>query len=957
MKFDVITEYLKNMATAESYTKLGFAALLPVVFAALFFALEKWTLFKKAPYVLKQIIIGIIFGGIAIFGTEYGIPMNGAMINCRDAAVLTGGLLFGAPAGIIAGVLGGVERWIAVAWGVGSFTRVACSVSTVIAGIYAALLRKFLFDNKKPGTLISLAIGVVMEVFHLTMVFITNIKTPIEAMAVVKSCTVPMLAANGLSVMLATIVVTLMANENLGLKFKTENVRISQTVQRRLLITVLLAFLVTSGFVYILQTKLAQSQTDTLLSIAIKETTQDINDASDSNMLSIARKVKYEVENTHDLKSIAKKYNISEISLINEKGIIYESTEYAFLNFDMSSGEQSKEFLCLLSDKEEFVQSYGPITSDPNIKRKYAGVKYGNGFIQVGYNSDAFHSDIASQVKGITKNRHVGKTGIVFILDENKNIVSAPGDFTQEKMLKETAGVEMPKQNITFEVTVNGKKSYSRYAMSEGYYIVAAQPISEANETRNIAVYVNSFMEILVFAILFLLIYQIIKAVVVNKIKKFNESLEKISAGNLDVVMDVRSNEEFASLSDDINTTVNTLKSYISDAKKKIEEELELAKNIQASALPSAFPAFPNRKEFDIYASMNPAKEVGGDFYDFYLTSQPWLGDKLNFLVADVSGKGIPAAMFMMRAKTELKTLTEAGMELDSVFTSGNNALCEGNDAGMFVTAWQGNIDLSTGVLQFANAGHNPPLIRRKDGKFEYLRTGAGFVLAGMEGVKYKSKELQLESGDCVFLYTDGVTEAQNSANELYGEERLLEAINAKEFTDMQELCKYVKADVDKFVGNAPQFDDITMVALHYIGEPPVPTVHFDECSIDDIPVVTEKIESELEKIDCPMKTVVQINIAIDEIYSNIVKHGYKGKGGPVTVKLIERQNPHRVFIRFEDEAIPYNPLTKEDPDVTLSAEERNIGGLGIYMVKKSMDDMKYKYESGKNILSIMKLL
>lgn len=173
----------------------------------------------------------------------------------------------------------------------------------------------------------------------------------------------------------------------------------------------------------------------------------------------------------------------------------------------------------------------------------------------------------------------------------------------------------------------------------------------------------------------------------------------------------------------------------------------------------------------------------------------------------------------------------------------------------------------------------------------------------------------------------------------------------------MQELCGFIKTEVDAFVGEAPQFDDITMVALKYIGTPPAPSIHFDAARIEDIPLVTEFVESEMEKLDCPMKTVIQINIAIDEIYSNIVHYGYPAAPGPVTVELIVKDDPRAVCIRFSDEGIPYNPLTKEDPDVTLAAEERSIGGLGIYMVKKTMDDIKYKYENGQNILTIKKML
>ena len=932
----------------DSYVKLSIAGLLPVIATVLLYSLDRTELAAKVKYWPKQILIGIVFGGLAIIGTEWGIPMNGAQVNCRDAAVLVSGLLFGSPAGIIAGIIGGVERWIAVAWGVGTFTRVACTVSTILAGFYAAALRKFMFENKKPGWLLSLAIGVVMEVVHLTMVFVTNMATPTQAIEVVKACSVPMIVANGVSVMLATLAISVLAQE--PLLPSRDTVRISQTIQRWLLIAVALAFAVTSLFVFSFQNTMAVTQMESQLTQALDDVETDVRESSDNNLLYVTRALAKRI-GQDSLQKLAKEHDIAEISVVDKNGIIVDSTEPTFIGFDMASGEQSAEFLCLLGSTKEYVQNYGPITYDPSISRKYAGVQLETGFLQIGYDARQFQTDIGSQVTGITKNRHIGNTGFIFILDERMNVVSAPKKMVKDIALSNKSEIVSGTENETYKLMIKDELYRCRFRVAEGYYIVSAMPEEEAFQSRNTAVYVNTFMEIIVFAILFALIYILINRVVVNRIKTVNSSLAKITGGDLDEVVNVRSNEEFASLSDDINSTVSTLKHYIEEASARIDKELEFAKNIQASALPNVFPAFPKRKDFDIYATMDPAKEVGGDFYDFYMTGN----DTLNFLVADVSGKGIPAAMFMMRAKTELKTLTEAGMPLNEIFTRGNAALCEGNDAGMFVTAWQGSMDLKTGLVRFANAGHNPPIVRHGDGTFEYLRSRAGFVLAGMDGVQYKTQELQLQPGDIFYMYTDGVTEATNAQNELYGEERLLAIANSREFNDMQEMCRVIKADVDAFVGEAPQFDDITMVALKYIGTPEPPTIHFDAAQIADIPVVTEFVEQELEKLECPMKAVMQIDVAIDEIYSNIVNHGYRGTPGPVTVKVVEKTEPRAVCIRFSDEAIPYNPLTNADPDVTLSAEERGIGGLGIYMVKKTMDDMKYKYENGQNVLTIIK--
>ena len=212
---------------------------------------------------------------------------------------------------------------------------------------------------------------------------------------------------------------------------------------------------------------------------------------------------------------------------------------------------------------------------------------------------------------------------------------------------------------------------------------------------------------------------------------------------------------------------------------------------------------------------MHTAKEVGGDFYDFYFVDE----DNLAFLIADVSGKGIPAAMFMMQSKTIIKSYAESGISVEEIFTVANEKLCEGNDAGMFVTAWMGILNTKTGKVLFANAGHNPPLVKHADGTYEYLKSRAGLVLAGMDGIRYRKNELQLQPGDAIYLYTDGVTEATDPDNGLYGEDRLHAILEKYKDAVPEVICDEVKKDVDAFVGEAPQFDDITMLSLKFYGK------------------------------------------------------------------------------------------------------------------------------------------
>ncbi|MBQ2505103.1 MAG: SpoIIE family protein phosphatase, partial [Erysipelotrichaceae bacterium] len=291
------------------------------------------------------------------------------------------------------------------------------------------------------------------------------------------------------------------------------------------------------------------------------------------------------------------------------------------------------------------------------------------------------------------------------------------------------------------------------------------------------------------------------------------ESLGHIVEGNLDTVVNVRENREFDELSDDINQTVDKLKTLIKEADERISKELRYAQQIQMAALPNIFPPYPDRDEFDIFASMDPAKEVGGDFYDLYLLND----STLVFLVADVSGKGIPASLFMMRAKTIIKKLAEGGVSVGDIFTNANYELCNGNASMMFVTSWMGFLNLKTGVLEYANAGHNPALIKRKGGEYEFLKGPAGFVLGGMEGIAYKKQSVVLEPGDEIFLYTDGVVEATNLDKELYGEERLKKCINSCAGMDARGICETISADVEEFYKGAEQFDDITELSLRFL--------------------------------------------------------------------------------------------------------------------------------------------
>jgi len=941
------------------------SALFPVALAVIMYSLDKRTKFNKLPYPAKQIIIGIVFGISACLATEFGIPTHDVVLNVRGASPLTAGLLFGGPAGIIAGIIGGVYRWLSVYWGVGSYTRIACSLGTIIAGFVGAACRKFMFDNKKSSWFYGLFIGMTTEVLHMLLVFITHMTNIEKAFDIVKACAVPMILANGLSVMVAVLFITLVSKEKIISKYKKR--QITQTFSASLLICVVVAFVITSGFTYILQDSVSHSDVNNSLTMNIEDVEADIKNASDQYILDVARTLKYDIEHVgldtipdditeeerEELRSelimFKDVYKISEINVVNTEGIISLSTnkDYDFFNMGANTDGQAIEFFCLLNGTELYVQDFGPTDYDSSIYRKYAGAALSDGgFVQIGYNAVHLQSAINSKIEIAARNRHIGDNGFVFIINsDDKQIISAPeNSVTQELVLSFASQIDNEQDNTVIQVKDdNGKYIYCMQKHAEGYIIIACIPENDAHFARNISVYIGVFMQIVVFVILFVLVYILIKRIIVDNIHKINNSLAKITSGNLDTKVDVMDNEEFASLSDDINATVSTLRDYIAEAETRVDKELEFAKTIQFSSLPSVFPPYPNRRDFDIFASMDTAKEVGGDFYDFY-----FVGDnKLLMLIADVSGKGIPAAMFMMTANTMIKNLAETGIPVEEIMTQANTKLCEMNEAGMFVTVWMGIVDLSVGKISFVSAGHNPPLIKHQNGEFEYLKGRSGLVLAGMDGIKYRPMEAQLLPNDKLFLYTDGVTEATNENNELYGEDRLKDYLNSRATLGVDETCRGVLEDVNEFVGTAPQFDDITMLMFN-LNE----INNYNELTLSptkaSIPRVTEFVENWMLRTKVEQKIIKKVNVIVDEIYSNIANYS-----NSLWARVHYTRDMNSLTLTFTDNGIRYNPLEAEAPDITLSADERQIGGLGIMMVKKMASDVRYEYENEQNKLII----
>lgn len=939
--------------------KLMLLSLSTILLSLCCYMLKRATAFGRLSDRLKQVLIGIAFGISAIIGTQFGADTGSSLANVRDAAPVCAGLFFGPYAGVISGIIGGGFRWISVAFGGGMYTRTACSLSAVLAGMIAGWLRIVMFEDKRPGAVFSFIIAAAIEVLHLTLILLTHLNDSAYAFEIVKEISVPMIFCNAAAVMISGL---LISYHSRTLFRKDRYPRLSQVIQSPLLISVIIAYIASASLIYSLQTNTAINDSADVIQLALSNISDDILRESDESLLDLARDIADELNEDMDadLNDLCEEYEVALVFIVDENGIVVQSSVDGIVGYDLASDKdlpyaerQSSLFLVLLEDGvKEYVQQLKPLASNPDITMKLAGVKLEDGgFVQVGYDQQMFSEGLRNEIKVFGTHRHIGQRGYVIITDEKYRIVSDQPEYDHVLLSSKGLDLELYEKEKLNRIEYAGDTLYMLMTESEGFIIAGFLPQEEVFESRDNMFVMYSFMAVLLYSVLFGLIYYVINRSIVRNIHKVNGGLSSITGGSLDTKVDVRFCEEFAMLSDEINSTVDTLKRYIDEEAQRLDQELVLAKDIQYSALPSVFPAFPARDEFDIYASMNAAKKVGGDFYDFYFIDH----NRIAVLAADVSGKGIPAAMFMMKAKSIIKDLAEMNLPVNEVFTRANEKLCEGNDAGMFVTAWMGIIDLENGHVCYANAGHNPPVVIRHGKRPEYLRSKAGFVLAGMEGMQYAMQEFDLSVGDRLYLYTDGVTEAENCSEQQYGTKRLQKFIAEHAELSAKEMLEGIKADIDVFADGAEQFDDMTMLMfdLKKLNPAQISTERIFDAKVEELRNALAFAEELMEKADVPMKVMMKISVAFEEVFVNIAHYAYPDRDGYAKVSVAIAD--HTVTIRFRDNGIPFNPLKQKAPDITLPAEEREIGGLGIYMVIKSMDGIGYEYSNGENVFVMRK--
>jgi serine phosphatase RsbU (regulator of sigma subunit) len=452
------------------------------------------------------------------------------------------------------------------------------------------------------------------------------------------------------------------------------------------------------------------------------------------------------------LRKLADELMVDELCVVDENGILTHASNLHDIGFDFKSASgQARAFLPLLDDVTEVTQPLMPNSNTGDVL-KYAGVWLPEGgFVQVGCREASLRHISRTALVGLTNNRHVSGEEGFIVITTATGTIISHADPTRE----------------SGQWVDPGEDYYLQHRRIEGFPVYVVIPKKTAIVERRVLVGTSAFLNAMALIVAALLVGIVIASYVRSQIRA------------------------------------------------QRSKEMAMAQHIQENAIPRVFPPFPDEKRVDIFADMKTAKEVGGDFYDFYFSGQ----HKITFVIADVSDKGVPAALFMMRAKTILKSIAQTGKTIAEVVTEANEALCEGNeDANMFVTAWIGEIDLSTGVVSFVNAGHNPPLLLRSGAKPEFIRSNPQLVLAAMSGYKYRSFQVTLAPGDALYLYTDGITEQPDAHGELFGEERLMSIFETQSFKDDSECIGAVLDSVSAHAGDVEQSDDRTQLVIRYNG-------------------------------------------------------------------------------------------------------------------------------------------
>ena len=578
------------------------------------------------------------------------------------------------------------------------------------------------------------------------------------------------------------------------------------------------------------------------------------------------------------MRELAKFFNLDEINIVDGRGVVIGSNIPSVMGFDFNSDPLTREFMALTNATTTLItQPFRAGVANPDMFCKYYGISFPGhtGFLQLGMSVDRLRQNMYTyteeEADQILREWHFSVVGWYERADRDPRF--QPGRIFRRWCAE------------------RGEHVFGRYFDYRGYRYVAYLPEGYCYVQRNAAFAVTALV---LGVLLFFFTYILVRLV------KTSANLERMHAA----------------------------------ANARTAADLALARTIQMSALPSSDGAFMEQFGFSLFAECVPAREVGGDFYDFFHVS----GGRIAFLVADVSGKGIPGAMFMMEAKNVIKSCLVEHADIAEAVTEANRRLCASNKAELFVTAWIGVLDCA-GTVEYVNAGHNRPFVGRADGRIEKVMGKGGRFLGMFEDASYRPSVLKLGRGDTLYLYTDGVTEAMNAKGEQFGERRLCAEIASGGWR--------IREAVSEFVGDAEQSDDLTGLAIVWHGPCEVRSQDFTADAASLAPALAF-VRASFAGADA--KAVAAMMNATDEVTSNIVNYS-----GATAYRIEAERTFDRLRLRISDDGRAYNPLSHVDPDTHAAIEDRPIGGLGLVVVKRLADRVAYSREDGRNVLTLIR--
>jgi sigma-B regulation protein RsbU (phosphoserine phosphatase) len=607
-----------------------------------------------------------------------------------------------------------------------------------------------------------------------------------------------------------------------------------------------------------------------------------------------------------------------------------------------------------------------PFYKNDGAKRKFMGVITADVSL-------AWLQDIVASIK-------IGKTGYGFLISKNGRIVTHPlknlimndtiFDLAQERndARLRAIGKEMTRGSLGFTPSksiVTGKDCWIAYAplASSGWSLAVVFPQGEL--MADVVRLSNTVFFLGLAGFLFLLVVIIyISGSITRPLRILNQTTRDIAKGNLEFELaPIKSGDEVGQLAESFKYMKSALKKYITElteataSRERMASELRIAHEIQMGIVPKVFPAFPDRQELDIYAVLEPAKEVGGDFYDFFFIDD----SHFCFIIGDVVGKGIPAALFMAMTKTMIKMTAKEAVSPDEIMARVNKEISRDNDSCMFITIFCAVLDTGTGEMYYSNAGHNPPFIMRAEEGPEFL-SGAESAAIGID-VKsaFKKGKLVLGPSDAICLYTDGVTEAFNEKQEQFSEARLRQGLSANREASAETIVKELLKKIKAFSQYFPQSDDITLLVLRYLGrdnERVGRAGGVGQITLKNDILEIERLKAEVAQFGrenrLSSEAIFDLSLALEEIVSNIIFYAYEDKiEHKINISLnIGAEN---FCAEICDDGKPFNPCEFPRPDIEKPAEERPLGGLGIHIARNIMDDFDYRREEGRNILAIKK--